>query len=804
MMVCPYCETRNAPGSAVCTHCGSILRGESTTRDHSRPRHESRSPRGRFFIVVVVVACIVGAALGCGIALLIPHRPLPPVLGIVIGGVIGAILAAVAGGGKSLYLSNLYRVHHAALQSRVNATLTACGDRYAEELKKPDPAPQTRLNLAVWHLLREEEDKATQALQTAQRLGMSTREFHNNAGVALARRGSLPQALEMFARAATTEAPAQPFANLAHVYVETTSDPQAVEKALASVRDALKIASKSPAYYDRLGTVFAREERWDQAAMQFQQALTLAESSPSAQADAHTALGVARQAEGSTPEAAKAFATALNLVPGHARALANQGLLQFLGGEKEAGLEKIRNAAHLDPKSAGVKATLSFALCRTGDISAGIRAGRDALTSNRNLFEPYANLGKAYADASLPDVAEPYLASAMKIRPRSWEVRQTMGVVKIMREQYPQAVIEFECGLQINPQHPPLLIGLAIACALSGRADEAKRRLKQAERQDQGNPFIHGHLGWLSLREDSATEAQAETQLALEKRPKDAILYNNLGLAQIGLGAYDVALESLRSANRLDPDLHPVYYHLGSVYALLKQPEDAIKAWETAAKHEPGNADCFANLGAAYYRKKEYDKAATHFRHTLQIRHDRPLDYSNLGLAYARQGMELKRAGDSVSKATALIGLGAAEEKIKAALQKQKQAIEMFDQALSLDPRNVIVHSNRGLACFFANRPEDAMAEWGNVTKLDPLYANRRGAALQREFDDSQVDYNPLEVPQRAIRLKLSTAGYLPHFVWGYDLNEWEMIISDPVLAPLPDQIREMHALERAQRALAL
>jgi tetratricopeptide (TPR) repeat protein len=799
-LVCPYCETRNAPGSAVCTHCGAILHGDVKNRHHLRQHHETRSQRGRFFIVVVVVACIIGAALGCGIALLIPHRPLPPVLGILIGGVIGALVAAVAGGGKSLYLSNLYRLRHVALQSRINSTLTACGDRYAEELKKPDADPQTRLHLAAWHLLRDEEDKATQALQTAQKLGMSGVEFQNNAGVAHARRGSLPQALKMFTRAAITDAPAQPFANLAHGYIET-SDPQAGEKALAA---ALKRSPKNPAYYDHLGIAFAQDGRWDQAALQFQQALTLAEGSPSAQADAYTALGVARQADGAAPEAAKSFAAALSLVPGHARALANQGLLQFLDGEKELSLAKIQNAAHLDPQSAGVKAILSFALCRTGDTNMGIRAGFEALRLNGNLFEPYANLGKAYADASLPEVAEKHLANALKIRPRSWEVRQTMGVVKIMREQYPQAVTDFECGLQINPQHPPLLIGLAIACALSGRLEEAKRRLKQAERQDQGNPFIHGHLGWLSLREDSATEAQAETQMALEKRPKDAVLYNNLGLAQIGLGAYEVALESLRSANRLDPDLHPVHYHLGSVYALLKQPEDAIKSWEAAAKHEPSNADCFANLGAAYYRKGEYDKAVTHFRHALQIRHDRPLDHSNLGLSYARQGMELKKAGEKVSKATAMFGTGVADEKIKAALQKQKQAIEEFDKALSLDPRNVIIHSNRGLACFFAGRPEDAMAEWANVTKLDPLYANRRGAALQREFDDSQVDYLPLEVSQRAIRLKLSTAGYLPHFVWGYDVSEWEMIISDPALAPLPEQIREMHALERAQRALAL
>ncbi len=804
-MICPYCEARNIPGSAICTHCGTILRGASAPRHHTRQQRDARRKRGRVFLIaLVIVACFLGAGIGGAAAFLIPHRPLPLALGALIGGVLGALVAAAAGGGKTLYLSNLYRVRHAALSARIHGALTSSGERYEGELKKADVAPQTRLHLAAWHLLRDEEEKALQVLQTAQRLGASGLEFDNNAGVALARRGSLAQSLDPFKRAATPEAPAQPFANLAHVQVEVARDVEAAETALASVRDALKRAPKNPAYYDRLGTVFAREGRWEQAGVQFQQALTLAGGEPAAEADAHNNLGVVRRAEGAAPDAAREFAAALGLVPGHAHALANQGLLQLLGGEKEAGLAKVEEAAHLDPRSAGVRAVLGFALCRTGNVNGGIRASREAMTLDQHLFEPYANLGKAYADAGLPDVAEHYLARAVQIQPRSWEVRQTAGVVKVMLEQSPQAVADFECGLHLNPQHPPLLIGLAVACALTGRGAEAKRRLEQAERLDKGNPLIHGHLGWLSLREDSATQAASETEIALEKRPKDAILHNNLGLAQIGLGAYEVALESLRSANRLDPELHPVHYHLGAVYALLKQPEDAIKAWEAAAKHEPGNADCFTNLGAAYYRKGNYDTAVTHFRHVLQIRHDRPLDYSNLGLAYARQGVELKRAGESVSKATALIGLGAAEEKIKAALQRQQEAIRNFDHALELQPRNVIVHSNRGLACFFANRPEDAMAEWANVTKLDPLYANRRGAALQREFDDSQVDYIPLDVPARAIRLKLRTAEYLPHFVWGYDVSEWEMIVSDPALAPLPEQIRALRALERAQRALPL
>ena len=92
----------------------------------------------------------------------------------------------------------------------------------------------------------------------------------------------------------------------------------------------------------------------------------------------------------------------------------------------------------------------------------------------------------------------------------------------------------------------------------------------------------------------------------------------------------------------------------------------------------------------------------------------------------------------------------------------------------------------------------------GEVTQIDPLYARRRGKAVQSEFDDSQVDYVPLNIPQRALMPPLKTADYQYRFLWGYDADDWEMIISDPSLAPLPQLYRQARSLERNLRALKL
>ncbi len=125
----------------------------------------------------------------------------------------------------------------------------------------------------------------------------------------------------------------------------------------------------------------------------------------------------------------------------------------------------------------------------------------------------------------------------------------------------------------------------------------------------------------------------------------------------------------------------------------------------------------------------------------------------------------------------------------------------MFDRALVLDPRNVMLHSNRGLACFFASLPEEAMKEWGLVSKIDPAYANRRGKRLQSEYDDSQIAFVPFSVPDRAAPIAPKTAGFLPRYVPGYDTEEWDLILSDPALSRLSDLRRDLRQVDRTLAA---
>ena len=280
-MICPYCSTRNLPQATVCAHCGAILRGEAATRQAARrPLKPSRALR----LVAIGFAALVGALAGAWLA---HSAELPLADGIIPGALIGAALVYLVSGGKTLYLSNLYRARLAGLQRRINSALSSAQDRYEAELKKEANSPQTRLNLGVLQLLQDEIEKSVQTFQQAQRAGAAGPDFDNNAGVALARRGSLAQSLEMFQRAVSRNGKnPQPHANLARVLVASGDGPvsgdapTASERAMQELREIIALDGQNPAYHNRLGILLCREGQPDQAEAQFGEALKLAGQFP--------------------------------------------------------------------------------------------------------------------------------------------------------------------------------------------------------------------------------------------------------------------------------------------------------------------------------------------------------------------------------------------------------------------------------------------------------------------------------------------------------------------------------------------
>ncbi len=739
--VCPYCTHKNTSTARVCSQCGIVLKLGKTSR-------------------------------------------LVPATG---GG----------GGGLSLLrgiLPGRLKHRHAALQTQIAALGTQIQEHAEEELSNPALAPAARLRLAPLFLLQGEIEKSIHWFQQARQMGSADTEFFNNVGVALARRGALAQAGEMFGRAAQLGPDnVAPAANQAHLFADSGADPDppAAPAAIAELQRALKLAPKNAALYSRLGLILCREQRCEEAVPQFKQALALAGDDPVRQADARNNVGLAQVLCGDSAE--EDFEAALQADPGHAPALTNQALTKMQKTVTPAEVEKLGRASHLDPSSPAVRAGYGYGLCRLGAINDGVLALKEAVDLNSRLWEACYNLGKTYADNEALESADRYASRALQFRKTSPELLTLLGVIKTEQRLIPQAVPYFQAALKLWPRSALAHRNLAVALGLAGESAEAALHLRKAAELDPSDAEIPAQAGWLHLRRESITAGLEELGVALKLNEHIAEVHNNFGVCHIAIGKPELSFPNFARTLELRPDLTAVHYQWGYAHALLKNQGAAMREWDLSLKYEPGNADCRSNRGIIFYQKGQLDDAITEFRHVVTLRQTRMEDFSNLGLAYAKSGKELQDAAKASKRTN--------DPRWKQAMEKHKQAIGMFDRALALDPRNVMLHSNRGLACFFASLPEEAMKEWGLVSKIDPAYANRRGKRLQSEYDDSQIAFVPFSVPERALPIPPKTAGYLPRYVPGYGTEEWDLILNDPQLAKLSDLRLELRSVDRALAA---
>lgn len=180
---------------------------------------------------------------------------------------------------------------------------------------------------------------------------------------------------------------------------------------------------------------------------------------------------------------------------------------------------------------------------------------------------------------------------------------------------------------------------------------------------------------------------QAEEIFAdlVKLKPQEALLWQGLGLAQLGQAKQREAQASLLQAVRLEPRLWKAFNALGILYNQARQYDLAVKAFSEAITLEPKNPKLYNNLGMAYLYMKDMSRAERSFRHALELKPDYKRAANNLGLVYARQKKYSKarsafRQGSGRAEAHNNVGCFMAWE------GDNEQAAEEFREALRSRP----------------------------------------------------------------------------------------------------------------------
>jgi tetratricopeptide (TPR) repeat protein len=207
---------------------------------------------------------------------------------------------------------------------------------------------------------------------------------------------------------------------------------------------------------------------------------------------------------------------------------------------------------------------------------------------------------------------------------------------------------------------------------------------------------------------------------------------------RLGPANYERALERLKSAQQLDPNLWEAFYDEGWLLMKLRRADDAVAPLERAAAIYAGNPQIVELLGEAYIGAGKFGDAASAYRRFIDRSPKEATERIRVGLGAAlRRAGKLDDALEALQRALRQAPRSAAALNQLGLVYRDKGQHELAElvlkKALDIDdPKTkATTHNNLGLVSLARRRDQEAFAHFDQAVKLDPsLTVARRNKAV--------------------------------------------------------------------------
>ena len=307
-------------------------------------------------------------------------------------------------------------------------------------------------------------------------------------------------------------------------------------------------------------------------------------------------LGHALAADGRTAEAARAYASALELKPSYAEAHHNLGNALARLGQPLAAISHYEAAIRLEPGYASAEYNLGSTQAEMGHLPDAIRHFEAALRLEPGAAGVHHSLGSALARAGRPAEAMQHYAEAVRLSPAYPEAQTNWGNLLAQSGRWTEATAHYEAALKTDPDYPEAHINLGNARLQLQQPDEAAAHYEAALRRDPQSAAAHYNLGNLGLARGELSEAIGHYEAALRTDPTLAGAHHNLALALVRQGRAADALPHYEETLRLFPRSAAAHHNLSTALEQLSRASDAIAHEEEALRLQPDFAEAQEHL----------------------------------------------------------------------------------------------------------------------------------------------------------------------------------------------------------------
>lgn len=122
-------------------------------------------------------------------------------------------------------------------------------------------------------------------------------------------------------------------------------------------------------------------------------------------------------------------------------------------------------------------------------------------------------------------------------------------------------------------------------------------------------------------------------EAAIKKDPKNSVLYNKCGIAQMQLNRPIDARGNFKKALKLAPTYAEANNNMGAAYYIERNFKKAIREYEKAIALKPTMASFYANLGTAWFARNKIELAMEKYEQAVKLDPEVLLRTSQSGVA---------------------------------------------------------------------------------------------------------------------------------------------------------------------------